>query len=97
LTITRIFRVKIKPELRDEFEPLFQSVSVESVENAAGFVSLQIGKPTQWTPDEYVMISIWDSENSLIDFVGPRWNEAHIPKGMEKFVQHCWVHHYHAF
>lgn len=95
--ITRIFRVKIRAELREKFEPLFQSVSVASVENAKGFISVQIGKPTSWAPDEYIMISVWDSEDSLREFAGERWNEAYIPDGMEKFVDACWVHHYVSF
>ena len=96
-TITRVFRVKINSELREEFEPLFQSVSVASVSEASGFIEASIGKPTRWAPDEYVMISVWASEQSLIDFVGINWNEAHIPQGMEKFVDTCWVHHYRSF
>jgi len=63
--ITRIFRVQIKPELRDEFEPLFQSVSMKSVQDAKGFISAQIGKPSHWSPNEYVMISTWETEPSL--------------------------------
>lgn len=96
-TITRVFRVKIIADLRDEFEPLFQSVSLTSVNVAPGFIEATIGKPTQWTPYEYVMISVWKDEQSLIDFAGTDWKAAHIPKGMERFVDECWVHHYHSF
>lgn len=96
-TITRVFRVKIKAELRDEFEPLFQSVSLAAVSNASGFIEASIGKPTKWAPDEYVMISAWANEQSLVDFVGADWNEAHIPDGMEKYVDTCRVHHYRSF
>ena len=96
-TITRVFRVKIIAELRDEFEPLFQSKSLAAVNDAPGFIEASIGQPTSWTPDEYVMISVWENEQSLIDFVGSDWNQAHIPAGMEKFVDTCWVHHYKSF
>lgn len=92
--ITRIFRVKVKSDLKAEFEPLFQSVSLGSVKSAPGCTNVIIGGPTEWSPDEYSMITIWKDKNSLIDFVGLQWNEAHIPAGMEKFVDQCWVHHY---
>ncbi len=95
--ITRIFRVQIRPELREEFESQFQAVSIKAVTSAPGFVSVQIGKPTGWAPDEYVMISKWENEEALVNFVGPKWNEAHIPAGMEKFVVECWLHHYQEF
>ena len=95
--ISRIFRVKINSELREEFESKFATVSVEAVENQRGFISVDIGKPTKWDPDEYVMISKWKDKQALVDFVGESWNQAHIPEGMEKFVKQCWVHHYHDF
>ena len=69
-TITRVFRVQIFAELREEFEPLFQSVSLAAVIEAKGFIEVSIGKPTQWAPNEYVMISVWDCEQNLIDFAG---------------------------
>jgi hypothetical protein len=40
------------------------------------------------------MISRWEDEESLRNFVGENWAEAHIPKGMEKFIRECWLHHY---
>ena len=96
-TITRVFRVQIRPELRSDFEPLFQSVSLDAVRGADGFLSVSIGRPTIWAPDEYVMISVWSDEQSVARFAGEDWNQAHIPEGMEKFVVDCWVHHYSAF
>ena len=68
--ITRIFRVRIDPNKRDEFESKFASVSVDVVRSRNGFVSVEIGKPTKWFPDEYVMISKWEDEESLREFVG---------------------------
>jgi len=92
--ITRIFRVQIDPALRDEFESKFESISVAAVKEADGSISVSIGKPTKWAPDEYVMISQWENEESLRKFAGENWCQAHIPAGMEKFVEECWVHHF---
>ncbi|MEM7282608.1 MAG: antibiotic biosynthesis monooxygenase family protein [Pseudomonadota bacterium] len=95
--IVRIFRVEIVPELREEFEQNFASVSIDAVKNQAGFVSATIGKPTKWAPDEYAMVSRWENELALEEFVGASWSQAHIPAGMEKYVLACWVHHYKEF
>jgi heme-degrading monooxygenase HmoA len=92
--ITRIFRVKVPASLHAEFEEKFLSVSVPYVQAAKGLVSVSLGRPTQWAPDEYVMISTWESANSLCDFAGEHWNKAVIPAGMERYVTECWVHHY---
>ena len=95
--ITRVFRVVIRPELREEFEAKFASISMNVVEGSAGNVSVFIGKPTRWSPDEYVMISQWESESALVDFAGESWNTAVIPPGMEKYLVDCWLHHYEDF
>jgi heme-degrading monooxygenase HmoA len=92
--ITRIFRARIKPELRADFELKFADISIQAVKSQQGNLAVEIGKPTIWAPDEYVMISRWEDEESLRNFVGENWAEAHIPKGMEKFIRECWLHHY---
>lgn len=93
--ITRIYRVRINPDLRQEFEPLFQTVARASVADCAGCLQVTVGGPSSDTPDEYAMISVWDGEESLRKFIGSDWTVAHIPPGMEKFVDTCWLHHFH--
>ena len=95
--ITRIFRVQIKPELRAEFEKDFADVSIAAVKGHAGLVSVEIGKPTQWSPDEYVMISKWRRVDDVEAFAGWEWHRAIIPRGMEHYVVRCWVHHFEGF
>ena len=97
MSITRIFRVRIHPELKREFEEKFSSVSVRAVAEAQGFLAVSILKATKWSPNEYAMISVWESEGALQAFVGEDWNRAFIPKEMEKFVAECWVHHYESW
>lgn len=92
--IIRIFRVQIRPELREEFEAKFSSISVEAVETKMGFAEVTIGKPTKWAPDEYAMITKWENEDALRRFAGPNCHKAVIPEGMGKFLDSCWVHHY---
>jgi heme oxygenase (mycobilin-producing) len=70
MAITRIFRVRITPELRAEFEEKFASISVSAVNHAPGAVSVTIHKPTKWAPYEYSIISQWESEEALKSFAG---------------------------
>ncbi|MEL6862598.1 MAG: antibiotic biosynthesis monooxygenase family protein [Pseudomonadota bacterium] len=95
--IVRIYRVQVPSDLHAEFEPLFQTAAIGAVKDYEGFLSVSIGRPTKHAPNEYVMISEWEDERSLIAFAGENWNEAHIPPGMEKYAQQCWVHHYETF
>ena len=80
--------------MREEFELKFATVSVDAVKSREGLISVSIGKPSRWSPDEYLMLSCWENEESLRNFAGDSWNDPHIPKGMEKFIEECWVHHY---
>lgn len=97
MTITRIFRVRIHEGLAQEFEPAFASISVSAVDQAEGNQAVEILRPTLWAPDEYAMISRWESEAALAKFAGVDWNVAVIPAGMERFVADCSVYHYRSW
>ena len=92
--ITRIFRVRIRPELRAEFERKFLEISVPYVQHSKGYRSHSVGYPTKWKPDEYMLLTNWENEQALEEFAGTYWNKAVIPVGMEKFVAECWVDHF---
>jgi heme-degrading monooxygenase HmoA len=92
--ITRIFKVRIDSNLRQEFEQKFQEISIPYVQSQKGLISFVVGNPTQWTPDNYLLITNWSSEEDLMTFAGKNWNKAVIPEGMEKFVVQCWVDHF---
>ncbi len=83
--------------MRASFEKDFQEISIPLVEAHDGLVSVNIGKPTQWAPDEYVMISRWNGAEDLDRFIGKKWDQPLIPPGMEKYVVQCWVHHFEDF
>jgi quinol monooxygenase YgiN len=89
MAITRIFRVRIDSDLRQEFEEKFSSISVNAVNEAYGFISASIHKPTKWAPDEYAMISECENKAALKAFSAGEWSRAVIPQGIEKFVVEC--------
>lgn len=92
--IIRIFQVSIHPEYRDEFERDFNSISIETVRNHKGLISCHIGGPTEWNPNDYVMVTCWTNEESLAAFAGENWNQAVIPKEMQKYPKAFSVVHY---
>jgi heme-degrading monooxygenase HmoA len=90
----RIFTATIPLELHQEFKAKFLEISVPLVKNYKGLISLEIAEPTEWNPNEFVMVSRWETVDDLINFAGTHWNEAHIPQGMEQYIEHCSVQHY---
>jgi heme-degrading monooxygenase HmoA len=97
MSITRIFRVRIDSAIRQEFEKKFSSDVLYKIEEAPGFISASIYKPSKWSPDEYAMISQWRDEASLRAFFGERWDEPAITPGAERFVVASWLHHFESW
>ena len=92
--IIRIFQVTIHPEFRKDFERDFSTISIDTVKNHKGLISCHIGGPTKWNPDEYVMVTYWEDEESLEAFAGKNWNQAIIPTEMQKYPKAFSVAHY---
>jgi len=97
MSLARVFRARIVSGLEKEFEELFETISVASVTGAKGLLTVSIHRPTKWAPGEYAMISHWQDDAALVAFAGDSWNQAKIPRGMEKFIAECWVHHYNSW
>ena len=97
MAITRIFRARIRPEQRGEFEEKFFDVSSRVIPQAAGNLLVSVLKPTKWSPNEYAMISVWEDVESLRAFAGNDWNRAVIPPGTEKFFTESWMHHFESW
>jgi len=97
MSITRIFRVRIDSQFRQEFEGKFSIDAMYKIREAPGFISASILKPSKWSPDEYAMISQWQNQESLKSFFGDNWNEAVITPSAEKFIVACWLHHFESW
>ena len=92
--IVRVFRVKINDGFGEEFEKAFDQISLPLIRAQKGLVSFSFGKVIDNEKDEYSLITIWESQDALIDFCGKAWDQALIPHGMEKYINECWVYHF---
>ena len=92
--IIRIFEVTIHSEFRAEFERDFNTISVDTVNNHKGLISCRVGGPTKWNPDDYVMVTCWEDDDSLAAFAGEEWNQAIIPQEMQKYPKSFRVAHF---
>ncbi len=92
--IIRIFKATVRKELHEEFESKFIQVSVPLVKAYKGLTYMEIGRPSKWNPEEFLMITHWESIEHLIHFAGEQWNEPHIPPGMESYIADCSLDHF---
>ena len=47
--------------------------------------------------DEFVMVTLWDSVESIRAFVGPDWEQAVVPEEERPVLLDSFVHHYEAY
>ncbi len=92
--IIRVFKATIPERLHKEFESKFISISVPHVLSFDGLISITIGRPSKWNPDEFVMVSVWENERAIRKMAGRNWNKGYIPAGMEKYILTCSVDHF---
>jgi hypothetical protein len=64
-----------------ELEQRFVSVSVPVVRAEAGLLSVSAGRPTEWSPEKYVMISAWLTEADVVVFAGEDGQQGRYSPG----------------
>ena len=95
--IVRIYRVLINPVFRDEFESEFQNVARDFIAGREGLLSVTIGRPVEFAPDTYLMITNWSDADAVKKFAGENWSEPVIPDHMKKYTRDCWLDHFESF
>lgn len=93
--IVRVFRGIVKPGMNDEFQSFFLDVALPLVRSQDGLLAVTIGLPSEVSPNEFLMISVWDSFDSLRKFAGEEWDKAVIDPREAHLLQETFVHHYH--
>ena len=93
--ILRVYRVSVPKALHVEFEKEFKAVAKTLLTDYEGLINIEIARPSEWKPLEFMMISRWDHIENIKKMAGENWNEPHIPSHMEKFrVAHSLDHYY---
>lgn len=57
-------------------------------------ISATIGLPSEQAPNDFLMISEWDSLDSLKKFAGEKWDEAVIDPREAHLLEKAEVNHY---
>lgn len=93
--ILRVYKVTVPEALHAEFEIKFKAVAATLLADYEGLLAVEIARPSQWKPLEFMMISRWDTVANIRKMAGDNWNEAHIPDHMRKYTLAHSLDHYH--
>ena len=69
--LIRVFRAVIQPGQQAEFEDFFMHTALPLVKSQAGLVSVLVGKPSDVSPDEFMMTTVWQDLDALKGFDPP--------------------------
>jgi transposase/quinol monooxygenase YgiN len=92
--IIRIFRARLKPGKREEFERLCRRSSMPLMRAHPGCLSVRIRQPPDCQPDVFAITSLWKDLASLQTFAGENWREATILPGEADLLEEVIVQHY---
>jgi len=95
--VIRVFRAHVQPGRQADFEAMALRLSVPLVQKQKGLLGFYAGRPLGHAKNEFVMVTLWDSVDSVKAFVGPDWEQAVVPEEERPVLVDTFVHHYEAF
>jgi DNA-binding response OmpR family regulator/heme-degrading monooxygenase HmoA len=92
--IIRVFRGQVQPGMADEFARVLDEQAIPRFNSLPGIIAVNIGRPTDSNPDEFLVTTVWRDIESLKEFAGDRWYEAKITPEERPLLRQTFVHHY---
>jgi heme-degrading monooxygenase HmoA len=92
--IIRVFRARVFEGKQEEFEQFFLNKALPMIKSMEGLVSVSVGKPSESTPTEFMMTTVWRDLDSLKGFAGENWLNAVIDPDEADLLVETFAHHY---
>jgi len=92
--ITRLFRGRARSGQGETFERMIREEALPAFEANPGVVSVHFGTPTEATPDEFLVVTVWRDLESLRAYAGERWTEPKLSLEEAHMLASATVHHY---
>lgn len=92
--IVRVFRARLKPGKRGEFEQLCRRMSLPLMRAQPGCLSARMWSAPDSHPDLFAITSLWKDLPSLRAFAGEHWEEAAILPGEADLLIEATVQHF---
>ncbi|GGH20675.1 hypothetical protein SAMN05444007_101437 [Cribrihabitans marinus] len=92
--IVRIFRAVIHDDKIPSFQNFMLETALPLMRAQPGLVSIQACLPRPETPNEFCLVMVWESVESLAAFAGEDWRKPHVHPDEEGIVKERYLHHY---
>lgn len=92
--IIRVFRGVVRPGKQEEFLRVLHEQGIPHFRSHPGMLGVHVGMPTEASPDEFLVTTMWKDLDALRIFAGERWFEAKILPGERELLTSAHVHHY---
>ena len=92
--IVRIFQVVARQGKEEEFGKFFHETAIPLMRVTKGIVQVLPGAPRADTPREFSFVMVWDSLESLKEFVGEDYQSPHIDPAEAELVESRTIKHY---
>ena len=92
--ITRVFRGTVRAGQHEEFERLIREDAAPEFEATPGVLSVHFGTPTEASPDEFMVVTVWRDLDSLKAYAGERWSDPKLSLREAHLLADATVHHY---
>ena len=80
--------------MHEEFERVLEEEGIPAFHRTPGMVAVHVGRPTEQSPDEFLVTTVWKDLDSLKKFAGERWYEAVIGPDERRTLRSATVHHF---
>ena len=94
--IIRVFRACVQPGANAAYERLIHEAAVPLMKQQQGLLALHVGRGYPVSPDEYVMVSVWNDMAAIQAFTGEHWQQAVVLPGEAHLVKETSVQHFEA-
>lgn len=93
--IIRVFRGQVQAGMQAAFERYIRDRALPEFRAHSGVTAVHFGTPSDATPDEFVVVTVWRNLRSLRNFAGDGWQEAVLAPRERQVLRRTFVHHYH--
>lgn len=92
--IIRLFRARLKPGMRAAYTRLCYETSIPAMQGQSGCHAAYVAPARATQLDQLVVVSIWESLDSLRAFVGDDWEQPILAPGEGSLLEWARVEHY---